>query len=166
MRFEFEPILGWLIFSLIWAAPPPLFSLKSSFGWGGIKIFTSDQNPLLAWGYPEILSQIWYGWIFASFGGAPHPFLSLKSSFGWGGKFFKPQCWSLIGTGLPWKFEVNRTYGWGCGYFSWCGAVLVLVPGVMIQKTSAYLLWAELSWAVLVWAGLGLAWSLVWGLST
>ena len=67
-----------------WGCPPPFFCLKSSFGWGGGEIFTSNHNLLLAWGYPESLSQIWVGYIFPWFGMFPL-FLCLKSNFGWGG---------------------------------------------------------------------------------
>ena len=60
---EFLPNLGWL----------PPFCLKSSFGLGVGEIFTSNRNVIFAWGYPESLSQIQVGWIFASFG-VPPPF--------------------------------------------------------------------------------------------
>ena len=63
--------------------PPPFFCLKSSFGLREGEIFTPNHNLLLAWGYPESLSQIQVGWIFSWFG-VP-PLFCLKLSFCWGG---------------------------------------------------------------------------------
>ena len=81
---------------------PPLFLPKIEFWLRGVgEIFTSNHNFLLAWGYPESLSQIRVGWIFALFRVTPPPFC-LKSSFGWrGGNFFIPNVDSLLGLSSP-----------------------------------------------------------------
>ena len=129
----------------------PLFYLKSSFGWWGVKFFTFNHDLLLVWVYPENLRLIRVSWIFAWFGVLPPPFFCLKSSFGWGGGFFWPNLILSLAWGYPEtlsKIRVGWIFAWfgGPSPFFWPKINFWLMGSKFFHSQSHSFLGLGLSW--------------------
>ena len=134
----------------------PLVCPKIGFWFRGGIFLSPTLIIFWAWTVLKIWAQSNLVEFLADFGGF-YPLFCPKIDFWFGGGvIFCHHPWSFAGPDLPWKFELNQTYGWGCGYLVRHGMEMGKGTGTGTGTAGDYIDNLSPSFC-LTWLGLALA---------